>query len=60
MADEAYYGKDNLERVAMCLSCEKPVCNNCLERVPAPEGRKKKRVYRPRRKRWEIADTVKG
>ena len=45
---EFYYGIDDYERVQRCLSCEKPNCNNCLEREPNPGGRNKKR-WRPRK-----------
>lgn len=40
-----YYGGDGPERIDRCLTCERKKCNNCLERVPNPEGRKKKRSY---------------
>lgn len=41
--DDFYYGADDRERMQMCLTCEKPKCNNCLEGIPHPDGRKKKR-----------------
>ena len=40
-----YYGKDGPERIDLCLTCIRERCNNCLERVPNPSGRKKKRGY---------------
>jgi hypothetical protein len=40
-----YYGGDDPERINMCLTCKRTRCVNCLERVPNPEGRKKKRSY---------------
>lgn len=52
---KTYYGIDDHERIDLCLACEKPKCNNCLERVPHPEGRRKKRAFRPRRKEVDNA-----
>ena len=40
-----YYGGDGPERIDQCLTCDRKTCNNCLARVPNPEGRKKKRSY---------------
>ncbi len=57
---KTYYGIDDHERIDLCLACEKPKCNNCLERVPHPEGRRKKRAFRPRRKEDGNANQVKG
>ena len=37
-----YYGGDGPERIDQCLECTKKKCNNCLERVPNPEGRRKR------------------
>ena len=51
--DLEYYGSDNKSRIERCLACELPSCNNCLRYEPNPEGRHKKRAYRPRRKGGE-------
>ena len=58
--EKTYYGVDDHERIAMCLACRRRECNDCLAKVPHPEGRRKKRAFRPRRKEDDGADKIKG